>query len=626
MLNIELQICGFIMLSVLLIRFFRERSLFTHSRNLFLVMIAASLFCVTLDIISIIAIYLNTGGFVSKLFTEFICKAYIISLVANGFLNFTYVQNECFINQVSKLVRYICMMSLLVSILAIACLPLYYIMDGRIVYSYGPSALAAYITEGIYIAASIGMCIQARNQIASRRRTAIVTWQISWFILALIQFVNPSLLLVSFGLSFGMVFIYAELENPHEGIDRLTGYYTYNAFTQLVFDNYKYNVQFSMLYIKLDYTFRDMDYDSSRKIIINLSDFINTVTSKKIFIFCQSDDTIIITDRKVEPIRDLINVLRANINKILNNNIKIKYLFMPDSRIISKADELFRSINYYEHDTMLTEDFSLFDKKMLDNIWHYIRIKSFIQDALDNDRIEVYYQPFYEVKTGKFTVAEALVRIRDINNDIIPPGNFISVAEQSGLIQEMGQEIFRKVCRLLSKDIVQKLGIRYIEVNLSPMQFDNDNPTKFVKDIIMSYGINADQINLEITETNSDIEHKIILDNMIALKNFGINFSLDDFGTGNSNLEYFIELPISVIKFDYKFTQGYFKQVKTQYVIDSVIELAHDLGLQIVSEGVEIQSQFETMVNLGVDFIQGYYFSRPLSEEEFIEFLERNNV
>jgi EAL domain-containing protein (putative c-di-GMP-specific phosphodiesterase class I) len=119
---------------------------------------------------------------------------------------------------------------------------------------------------------------------------------------------------------------------------------------------------------------------------------------------------------------------------------------------------------------------------------------------------------------------------------------------------------------------------------------------------------------------------KKILKNMEKLINAGINFSLDDFGTGRSNLDYFLEMPVQVIKFDYSFTQGYFKSEKAKLVIENMIELMHSMGMAIVSEGVETKEQFETMCGLGVEYIQGFYFSKPLPKDEFIAFLEKHRA
>lgn len=239
--------------------------------------------------------------------------------------------------------------------------------------------------------------------------------------------------------------------------------------------------------------------------------------------------------------------------------------------------------------------------------------------------MEVFFQPMYNVDLQKFTTAEALVRIRDNYGKIVPPGKFIPVAEENGLIIPLGEEIFRQVCKLLASGEPTRLGIEYIEVNLSVAQFDQENLAEIFFEIADEYGVDSAVINLEITETASTSAKLVLLNNMKKFLAKGVRFSLDDFGTGRSNLDYFIEMPVDIIKFDYKFTQSYFTNPKTKEVMESVIGMFHRMGMKIVSEGVETKEQFDAMCKLGINYIQGFYFSKPLPKNEFLDFLKEKN-
>ena len=156
-------------------------------------------------------------------------------------------------------------------------------------------------------------------------------------------------------------------------------------------------------------------------------------------------------------------------------------------------------------------------------------------------------------------------------------------------------------------------------------QFDNENPSKFVRQTMKEYWIQPDWINLEITETASIYTKKMVLRNMNSLIDDGISFSLDDFGTGHSNLDYFIEMPVEIIKFDYSFTHRFFENFKARCVVETVVDLMHRMGLSIVAEGVETKEQLDAMEQLEVEYIQGFYFSKPQPKEEFLAFLEAKN-
>ena len=139
------------------------------------------------------------------------------------------------------------------------------------------------------------------------------------------------------------------------------------------------------------------------------------------------------------------------------------------------------------------------------------------------------------------------------------------------------------------------------------------------------HNIKAEWINLEITETASnDLKHVLLL-NMNKLISEGIEFSLDDFGTGRSNLDYFVNMPVKNIKFDYSFTQGFFTNDKIKQVMTGMTDILHNMNMHIVSEGIETKEQMDAMIDLNIEYIQGYYLSKPINEDEFIEFLKEKN-
>ncbi len=137
--------------------------------------------------------------------------------------------------------------------------------------------------------------------------------------------------------------------------------------------------------------------------------------------------------------------------------------------------------------------------------------------------------------------------------------------------------------------------------------------------------MHPDCINLEITESASMSAKKTLLGNMRRLREYGVHFSLDDFGTGQSNLNYIVEMPVDIVKFDREMSQAFFRDEKAQYVMNAAMQMIQGMQLKIVSEGIEDKQQYLEMEKLGIDYIQGYYFSKPLPEKEFLEFLHKNN-
>jgi EAL domain-containing protein (putative c-di-GMP-specific phosphodiesterase class I) len=202
----------------------------------------------------------------------------------------------------------------------------------------------------------------------------------------------------------------------------------------------------------------------------------------------------------------------------------------------------------------------------------------------------------------------------------------VPVAEETGLIAKLGERVFEKVCQFIVRNDIGQYGVEYIEVNLSVVQCENKALAKMYMDIMERYKVSPSFINLEITESASIVMRKSLLDNMKALIDYGVSFSLDDFGNGESNLNYIVDLPVEIVKFDKDMTQAYFNNDKAKYVLQAATDMIQGLELKVVAEGVETAEQLRTLERLGIDYIQGYYFSKPVDSKLYIEFLKRRNV
>ena len=189
------------------------------------------------------------------------------------------------------------------------------------------------------------------------------------------------------------------------------------------------------------------------------------------------------------------------------------------------------------------------------------------------------------------------------------------------MIIKLGEVIFEKVCKFIGGEDYPKLGLEYVEINLSVVQCCYAKLARDFIDIMDKYSVNPKSIILEITESASIEGKNILLKNMEKLRNYGVKFSLDDFGTGQSNLNYIAEMPVDIVKFDRDMTRSYFENDKAHYVMGAAMSMIKGMEMEIVSEGIETSEQYKTMKGLGTDYIQGYYFSKPLPEKEFIEFM-----
>jgi EAL domain-containing protein (putative c-di-GMP-specific phosphodiesterase class I) len=238
--------------------------------------------------------------------------------------------------------------------------------------------------------------------------------------------------------------------------------------------------------------------------------------------------------------------------------------------------------------------------------------------------VEVFLQPIYSVQQKRFVSAEALARIRNTDGTIVPPGQFISVAEETGLVDQLGEKVFEKVCRFIQQERIWEWGVEYIEVNLSVCQCESRTLAERYEAVMERYGVKPSMINLEVTESASIQTRNIFLQNMERLIRYGVSFSLDDFGNGQSNLNYIVDMPVEIVKFDRDMTKSYFEKSKGKLVLETATRMILDMGLKMVSEGVETKEQLEAMKELGVQYIQGYYFSKPLPPDDFVDYVKKH--
>lgn len=619
--NIELQCCALFIILVISALFFRERKLDLNNRTLFVRALCVCIITNCLDILSIVAIYYATYHSFSPILTKIICKLYIFTLVLQGYFGYVYIMMDAFshrqYNQIKQLMHWI----FIIGELAILITPISYTLDGRRIYSYGISANIAFILAAIFICAIILIGFICKNKISNKKFSTMIIWQGIWLICGLIQFINPEILLISFASAFGMVILYIQLENPSTFIDNETGAFNKDALILYVKDKYKFKQNFAAFTVKINFISSVIDLELENRTRFLIAKTIMNLGPDPVFMLDENIFCVICKDQyKMHKLLLRIREMKKTITDVPANK---SYITIPNSEDFINPEEFFKFLHAYENSE---DEIVEANDQLICKLRKYDKIHDLINDALENDRVVVYYQPFYNTTTKKFSAAEALVRIENEYGNIITPGTFIPIAEETGQIIPLGIRIFEKVCKFIAENDIKKLGLDCIEVNLSAAQFDFENPAKFIMSTIDKYKINPSFINLEITETAHNRSKENLINNVNKLIEYGITFSLDDFGTGRSNLDYFVDLPVTNIKFDNSFTQGYFENNKIKHVLEGMTKIMHKMNMNIVSEGIETKEQLDAMSKIGIEYIQGFYFSKPIPEDEFLDFLSQNNV
>jgi EAL domain-containing protein (putative c-di-GMP-specific phosphodiesterase class I) len=593
---------------------------------------------VAFDMSSVIAIHY--ADHLNPIFVFGICKAYLISIVWVGGMALTYVFADMISEKRYRRMWKILLVILCVESVCLCFLPINYYVNGREIYTYGIGVTMTYVFAVIYIILGFVNIFRLSYRMHKERKFAFLSWMSLWFVAAAVQFFHNEWLLVGFACSCGMLIMFVALENPESNMDRTFNCFHSNALDKYLQQCYDREEPVSILLVSMASMVNvSHDAESINDSIQQLVSFLQKNKSAKVFKNIEEEILAVFPDMSemtmaYQAIQD--NFFADQFYEGKKPNVvnphslfpKTLFVLIPDSSIVKNKEDVYRLIQHIKVENREITDSQVcyVNQNILADMREQDRIRQGILDAMDEDRVEVFYQPMYSFAEKSFVSAEALVRIRSRDGSIIPPGIFIPIAEESGIIGSLGERVFEKTCQFLQESRITELGVHYIEVNLSVVQCEQrDLAERYIR-IMKKYNVNPHNINLEITETGSVQTKKILIANMKKLIEYGVSFSLDDFGNGQSNLDYIIDMPVSIMKLDMNMTRNYFKSVKAERVMCAAIEMAHDIELKVVAEGVETEGQLNEMDRLKIDYIQGYYFSKPLPVDEYVRFMELHAV
>jgi Amt family ammonium transporter len=264
----------------------------------------------------------------------------------------------------------------------------------------------------------------------------------------------------------------------------------------------------------------------------------------------------------------------------------------------------------------------VFDEQMHKDVKETLRLETDLRRAVENDDFVVYYQPIYTLPTREIEGFEALIRWFHPELGEIPPQRFIGLAEEIGLIDLLGEKVLRQACLEFARiqSSIPDLPM-FLSVNLSCKQFGSPLLVERIASILDETGFAPTKLRLEITESVFFEYQKTAIEMLNALRDMGINLNIDDFGTGYSNLSYLATLPISNLKIDRSFVSMFDQIGINPAIVQTIIILARNLGLGVVAEGVETESQYKELLKLGCDSAQGFYFARPMDLLDSISFV-----
>ncbi|MDE7044798.1 MAG: EAL domain-containing protein, partial [Acetatifactor sp.] len=378
---------------------------------------------------------------ISGFLLAFICKTYIVSLIWVGYFGLSYSSTDFIVTRAERRKKNrVYTVIVLTGTVLIYSLPIRYYLDGDIVYTYGPSCTATYIFALLFVFTTLYKVGVKGKEINPKRRRAIVIWMCIWIVAAVTQFLNARLLLVGFASVLGMVILFFELENPEANLDRETGAYNAHALGEYTKLHYEKHKMFSAMLLALnDATSAEKGNHSAYTdmTLRSIARYADKMKDVKVFKTLERELVFLVNDaaRMQEvfgEIRDHIESHQAERGSDSEAKVLPYYVLLPDSLLLRNVGELFLMLRHFRIGKRENpeENSIILDEEKIRHYKEREETVGLIQSAIEEDRIEVFYQPIYSTKERKFVSAEALVRIRDKDGGIVPPGRFIPVAEK----------------------------------------------------------------------------------------------------------------------------------------------------------------------------------------------------
>jgi len=504
-------------------------------------------------------------------------------------------------------------------------------------YTHGPLFVVLYAVSISYMIFALYLAIRHNNVLTKGRSAALLFFILISFIPLVVQMFIPQYLVTLFFESLGMMGILFTIENKDDVINPVTGIYNRFALEDALSDA-MVSKDKTLLMVKipnLNYYNKMIGFDNMNGILSKISMFLETEFVDFLCYDCNRGHFAMLGDRidddKIEEIKkkvfDRFEESWGKGKITLAFPVQFGSIQLPEDVKTMENLQMIIDANFDEKRSAVMDV-----PQIIAEYERRVLVERLIDKALKNKSFQVYYQPIWDYHTGKVRSAEALCRLIDDEFGFISPDEFIPIAEQNGTVLEIGRFVFEEVCRFYKEGRLQDLGINYIEVNLSVVQCVSRNIKESFDEILKKYNLDSNCINLEITESATADNHKVLIDTIGKLSESGFSFSLDDYGTGYSNIAYMYEMPFSIIKIDKSILWKAMAPENGEGIDGAVIYLENTIRMLktmkyfVLVEGVETLEQKMLLEKLGCDYFQGFYFSKPVQKQVFADYLKVVNA
>lgn len=506
-------------------------------------------------------------------------------------------------------------------------------IDGVVTYCHGWLFYALYIGSAFYMVTTLILLRKHRDDIKRDQYNVIISFIVIIVAAMIVQVLHPQFLLTGVAITAAVMMMFFTMQNPENMLDLISGVFNYEALNEFLRAQIEDGQAFQIIALDIGGIRRvnsSFGVQAGNEALGRVGSFLNRETGTNAWAFRMIGTRFIVITKREGDYERILHSMEARFREPwLALNMEIHLIatirHFPEWHAFNSPQEV---INLVDMAYIQAEDPGWGSSRacgieLLETAVRRQQIEEAVRRALDTGKgFYLNYQPMYSVAKERFVSAEALLRLEDPELGFIPPEEFISVAERTGLIFSIDLKVIDMVCDFLKRHPeLEERGFEFMEINFSAAEFGRD-VTELEEHICTQGNINPARLCFEVTETVAVRYEDVLNDFMTRMNAQGYRFALDDFGTGYANIMRVAKLPFSIVKMDRTMLTS--SDEKERIIFADLLTLFSNLGLDTVVEGIEEAEQVERVTALGASFIQGFLFSQPLGEDEYVDFLKIN--
>lgn len=635
--NYDFEIASFLIMTIILLHFVFIRQFPGDKTKIFGMLLLSCMAECGMNILSCIG--LANATLVPQIMNELLVFAFFLLEGLTSYLIFRYYMVVCeFKGRTGRIVGLMGGVPFFLFLLALFLTPFigffYYFKEGVYYQGFGANAGYAYIVYYFFL--NILLVVRRRHIVGLRTKVIMGIYTAVAISMIAVQYQVRGVLLTSVSNAVILLMLYMAMQNPSEMLDSVTGVGNESAFLMQMKNMQNHRTGETIITVhlrKFHHIHTVLGMDNSNEILREVGSYLYRLCGK-FHVFHTSGDTFTVLADTPEDAGRIKKAIQERFRQ--DWTVRQNHIMLNMDMAIQHYPEDFETIPEYLGMRQLLLEYGMeagmqavieADQSFVEQYYRRTKVEMAVLRAIQDQSFEVYYQPIYSMKEKRIVSLEALVRLNDEELGFIPPDEFIPLAERDGNIIHIGAQVLEECCRFLAHHVLSNasLGIRTVHVNLSMVQCLRQNLSDTIVPVLEKYHIPPSMITLEITERTAIQTPEQMKNHMEELGELGVSFAMDDYGSGNSNCSYLIRFPFQEVKIDKDIVWASFENETAKLVFENETRTIQSLGIPLVVEGIETKEQSETMERLGVDYIQGYYYGRPLPEKECLRYIRNFN-